>query len=141
MVANTNESCSDTQAMRPRAGIIRQRQARYRNVTDIDGRTRSGRRARELARQFEAAIGADLTDNQRLAIGRAATLTAIAEDRRMRVLAGEPVLLDDLVRVERLAMQATRNLGLDKRREPAEPSLAQVLAELAAKPAEDGATE
>ena len=141
MVANTNESCSDTQAMRPRAGIIRQRQARYRNVTDIDGRTRSGRRARELARQFEAAIGGDLTDNQRLAIGRAATLTAIAEDRRMRVLAGEPVLLDDLVRVERLAMQATRNLGLDKRREPAEPSLAQVLAELAAKPAEDGATE
>ena len=102
---------------------------------------RSGRRARELARQFEAAIGGDLTDNQRLAIGRAATLTAIAEDRRMRVLAGEPVLLDDLVRVERLAMQATRNLGLDKRREPAEPSLAQVLAELAAKPAEDGATE
>jgi hypothetical protein len=141
MVANTNESCSDTQAMRPRAGIIRQRQARYRNVTDIDGRTRSGRRARELARQFEAAIGGDLTDNQRLAIGRAATLTAIAEDRRMRALAGEPVLLDDLVRVERLAMQATRNLGLDKRREPAEPSLAQVLAELAAKPAEDGATE
>ena len=127
--------------MRPRAGIIRQRQARYRNVTDIDGRTRSGRRARELARQFEAAIGGDLTDNQRLAIGRAATLTAIAEDRRMRALAGEPVLLDDLVRVERLAMQATRNLGLDKRREPAEPSLAQVLAELAAKPAEDGATE
>ena len=141
MVANTNESCSDTQAMRPRAGIIRQRQARYRNVTDIDGRTRSGRRARELARQFEAAIGGDLTDNQRLAIGRAATLTAIAEDRRMRALAGEPVLLDDLVRVERLAMQATRNLGLDKRREPAEPSLAQVLAELAAKPAEDGAAE
>ena len=38
-------------------------------------------------------------------------------------------------------MQATRNLGLDKRREPAEPSLAQVLAELAAKPAEDGAAE
>jgi len=141
MVANTNESCSDTHAMKPRAGIIRQRQARYRNVTDIDGRTRSGRRARELARQFEAAIGGDVTDNQRLAIGRAATLTAIAEDRRMRVLAGEPVLLDDLVRVERLAMQATRNLGLDKRREPAEPSLAQVLAELAAKPAEDGATE
>ena len=102
MVANTNESCSDTHAMKPRAGIIRQRQARYRNVTDIDGRTRSGRRARELARQFEAAIGADLTDNQRLAIGRAATLTAIAEDRRMRALAGEPVLLDDLVRVERL---------------------------------------
>jgi hypothetical protein len=141
MVANTNESCNDTQAMRPRAGIIRKRQARYRNVTDIDGRTRSGRRARELARQFEAAIGGDLTDNQRLAIGRAATLTAIAEDRRMRALAGEPVLLDDLVRVERLAMQATRNLGLDKRCEPAEPSLAQVLAELAAKPAEDGATE
>jgi len=141
MVANTNESCSDTQAMRPRAGIIRQRQARYRNVTDIDGRTRSGRRARELARQFEAALGDGITDGQRLAIARAATLTAIAENRRMRALAGEPVLLDDLVRIERLAAQAVRNLGLDKRREPAEPSLAQVLAELAAKPAEDGAAE
>src|SRR6516225_8329771 len=126
MVANTIESRANAAEMRTQPGRIRQRQARYRNVTDIDGRTRSGRRARELARQFEAAIGGDVTDNQRLAIGRAATLTAVAEDRRMRALAGEPVLLDDLVRVERLAMQAVRNLGLDKRREPSGPTLAQV---------------
>jgi hypothetical protein len=138
MVANTIESRANAAEMRTQPGRIRQRQARYRNVTDIDGRTRSGRRARELARQFEAAIGGDPTDNQRLAIGRAATLTAIAEDRRMRALAGEPVLLDDLVRVERLAMQAVRNLGLDKRREPSGPTLREYLAAKVAE-ADEGA--
>jgi hypothetical protein len=118
VLENTTTNAVEVQK---RPGIIRRRQARFRKLTDMDGRTRSGRRARELARQFEAALGgADaLSDGQRLAVARAATLTAISEDKRMRVLAGEHVLLNDLVRVERLAQQAVRNLGLDQRqREP-----------------------
>jgi hypothetical protein len=129
-----DQTHTHTAEMRPPAGRIRQRQARYRKHTDIDGRTRSGRRARELARQFENALGDSLTDGQRLAIARAATLTAIAEDRRTRALAGEPVLLDDLVRVERLAAQAVKALGIGQRRESAAPSLDQYLAN------KDGAT-
>jgi hypothetical protein len=118
----------DVAETRPQPGRIRQRQARYRKHTDIDGRTRSGRRARELARQFERALGDDLTDGQRLAIARAATLTAIAEDRRTRALAGEPaVLLDDLVRVERLAAQAVKVLGIKPPKEPPLPSLQELL--------------
>ena len=125
----------DTGEMRARPGVRRRRQARYRLHTDIDGRTRSGRRARELARQFERALGNDLTDGQRLAIARAATLTAIAEDRRTRALAGEPVLLDDLVRIENLASRAVKALGLDRKREPtAQLDLKSYLAGLKTEP-------
>jgi hypothetical protein len=123
--------------MRAQPGVRRRRQARYRKHTDIDGRTRSGRRARELARQFEAALGDNLTDGQRLAVARAATLTAIAEDRRTRALAGEPVLLDDLVRVENLASRAVKALGLPPSAagKPAEtPDLRTYLAALPKEP-------
>ena len=118
-------------------GIIRRRQARYRKLSDVDGRTRSGRRARELAKQFEAALGGadSLTDGQRLAVSRASVMTAIAEDARLRRLSGEPTNLDDLVRLDRVAAQAVRSLGIVTKREPERESLSAYLATL---PAEGG---
>lgn len=107
-------------------GIIRRRQARYRKLSDVDGRTRAGRRAKELAQSFEAALGGadSLTDGQRLAIARASVMTAIAEDARLRRLNGEPTNLDDLVRLDRVAAQAVRALGINPRTPEANPLLA-----------------
>jgi hypothetical protein len=104
-------------------------------VDDLDKRSRAGRRAAQLMQQFEAALGGNLTDGQRLAVSRAAVMTAIAEDARMRKLNGATdVTLDDLVRLDRVAALAVRDLGLDRRkREPVAPTLAEHLAKCAAK--------
>jgi hypothetical protein len=64
-------------------------------------------------RQFETALGGNLSDGLRLAVSRAAVLTAIAEDARVRKLNGAcDVNLDDLVRLDRVAAQAVKALGL-----------------------------
>jgi hypothetical protein len=109
----------------PAPSRIRRRRSRYRKVDELDLRTRAGRRARELIRVFETALGGAITDGQRLAVHRAALLTSLAEDKRARSLAGEPINLDDLVRIDRLAMQAVRLLGIDLLSQPKSvPSLA-----------------
>jgi hypothetical protein len=116
--------------MQPPPGRLRRRQSRYRLAGEIDRRTRGGRRATELMQQFESELGNDITPGQRLAVSRAAVLVAVAEDARLRRLAGEAVPLDDVVRCDRLAAQAVRALGI-KLTAPAKaaPSLAQIIAE------------
>jgi hypothetical protein len=124
----------DATETRQMPGRLRRRQARYRNAAEIDGRTRAGRRTKELTRQFETAIGGALTDAQKLAIHRAAVLTAVAEDTRMRRLAGEGIPLDDLVRIDRLAAQAVRSLALPtSTRKPAAAPLREYLASASAR--------
>ena len=73
---------------------------RYRKLGDVDLRTRAGRRANDLIHVFEDALGSDLTEDMRIRIARAAIMTALAEDARMRKLAGEAISLDELVTVE-----------------------------------------
>jgi hypothetical protein len=46
-----------------------------RTISDLDGRTRAARRARDLAAAFTADLGGTLTAAQRLSVDRAATLT------------------------------------------------------------------
>jgi hypothetical protein len=92
-----------------------------RTLESLDGRTVGARRARELASGFEAEMGGSVTEVQRAAILRAATLIAIAEDARARRLAGEQgISLEDLVRVDGIAMRAVRQLGLRPRGQKAD---------------------
>jgi hypothetical protein len=85
---------------------------------------------------FEDALGGkgNLTEGQKLAVGRAAVLTAIAEDARVRKLYGAPdVTLDDLVRLDRTAALAVRSLDIDLRHtEAPQPSISEYLAAKAA---------
>ena len=84
---------------------------------------------------FEAELGGkdNLTEGQKLAVSRAAVLTAIAEDARVRKLYGaKDVTLDDLVRCDRVAALAVRTLGIDLKRPeaPKGSSLAEHIAKL-----------
>jgi hypothetical protein len=97
-------------------------------VRHLDGRTRAAARARKLAADFEAQIGGTITTAMRIAIERAATLVVVAEDSRARRLSGDStVLLDDLVRIDRLAAQAVRNLGINVEKKPQRQTLADYL--------------
>jgi hypothetical protein len=84
----------------------------------LDGRTRRGRRRRELIEAFTTALGGGraLTEGQRTDIRRAAELTALSE--AMRALAmqedgpGGPGAISALVRLESASARAVRVLRL-----------------------------
>jgi hypothetical protein len=80
--------------------------ARLLTAGHLDGRTRASKRARAIAAELEAGFGDEITKVQRQAIERAAVLSVIAEDLVMRRLAGQPVSLDELLRVEGVAKRA-----------------------------------
>jgi hypothetical protein len=82
--------------------------ARLLTAGHLDGRTRASKRARAIAAELEAGFGDEITKVQRQAIERAAVLSVLAEDLVVRRLAGQPVSLDELLRVEGVAKRAIR---------------------------------
>jgi hypothetical protein len=82
--------------------------ARLLTVGHLDGRSRGSKRARAIAAELTAGFGDEITKVQRQAIERAAVLSVIAEDLAMRRLAGQPVSLDELLRIEGVAKRAIR---------------------------------
>lgn len=98
---------SDADARRKRRGSPR----------TLDGRTRAARRTVALVRIFEAALGGDPSAAQRVAILRAAHLTAIAECAAEHRLAG---LVDlDPIRAHNAAERAQRVAGIKTNLPPA----------------------
>lgn len=113
----------------------RKRRRRSASRRKPDGRTWVVRRARELATLYAARLGEIASDaSMTVAIGKAAELTAIAETMRAHALRGDPAVLpDDLVRVQRLADQAVKQLGIKPGpAKPKGPSLSEYLESKAA---------
>lgn len=86
------------------------------------------RRARSLAALYTYMLG-DVSPTLQVKIARTAELVAIAEATRAAHLRGESSApLDDLVRVERLAAAAVKQLGIADRKPVPQPSLQEYLA-------------
>jgi hypothetical protein len=95
----------------------------------FDGRLIIARRVRELVAVFSARIGDDAADPiTATAIKRCAETVALSEDLRARMLRGEDVSPDDVLRTTRAADALTRRLHLD-RRKPTAPTLSSYLAQ------------
>jgi hypothetical protein len=124
-----NASDSSSLVRRPFAQRSRNQRAKVTNNPRrmaIDGRTPLGRRLRDVADQLADGLGgwSALSDLQAASVRKSAELQALAEDARARKLNGATdVTLDDLVRLDRLAEQSVRRLGLDRKRERAAPDL------------------
>ena len=81
----------------------------------FDKRTLLGRRVVELAATFRARLGEDAGDPvMSTAIRRCAETVALSEDLRARMLRGEAVSADDVLRITRTADALTRRLHLDR---------------------------
>jgi hypothetical protein len=94
----------------------------------FDARYVLGRRVRELEAVFGARLGRDADDPvTSTAIRRCAETVALSEDLRARMLRGEAVSPDDVLRITRAADALTRRLHLD-RNPKREPTLADYLA-------------
>jgi hypothetical protein len=119
--------------------------ARLLTAGHLDGRTRASKRARAIAAELQVGFGDEITKVQRQAIERAAVLSVLAEDLVMRRLAGQPISLDELLRVEGVAKRAIRAVLAEC---PVKPAVSRGLeiarqrwAEEAAKKAAENARE
>lgn len=101
----------------------------------LDRRTSEWARRAELIELFSKAIGGSVTPLQSSRIEKAAELAVVAERTRARLLAGETgISVDDVVRAERVAALAEKQLALGKASLPSKPrtSLREKLAQEAA---------
>ena len=95
----------------------------------FDGRYVLGRRVRELVDVFRARSGPDADDPViSTAIRRCAETVALSEDLRARMLRGEAVSADDVLRTTRAADALTRRLHLDRHNATHQPKLSDYLA-------------
>jgi len=106
----------------------RRKRDRRRTLTQIDMRSRLGKRIAELKNLFTAATGNDPSPVLRMRIKLAAELSALAEQARGNLMRGERA--GDVLRLERAAASAVRGLG-ELERKPKPPTLAEVLAQAA----------
>jgi hypothetical protein len=95
----------------------------------FDGRYAIGRRVKELVNVFRARLGPDADDPvMSTAIRRCAETVALSENLRARMLRGEAVSPDDVLRTTRAADALTRRLHLDRHSTPQQqPTLADYL--------------
>ena len=102
-------------------------------LESLDKRRVSSKRTYELIASFEAELGGELTLADKLAVKRAAMLSALAEHEASRQMAGDPVDLDQCVRIANAAQRAIAALRLPARskRPSTEPTLAEHLARFA----------
>jgi len=111
-----------------------------RLLQNVDGRSSSARRFRDLVRAYEAevgGVGGKLTEVERGLIRQAAALTFKAESLQSDLVNGNPVDGDQLIRLTGTAKRILSAIGdkASKRKEPA-PTLQDHLAKRAAKVAE-----
>jgi hypothetical protein len=107
----------------------------------VDGRSASGRRFRDLVIAFCGEVGGvdSLTEPQRALVAQAATLTITVERLQARLIAGEAIDPEMIVRTANVQIRALQALGLKKAERNAEGgggALHAYLAELAARDAD-----
>jgi hypothetical protein len=96
-------------------------------LTHLDNRTRAARRARQITRSLQRQLRAKPTIQQTLAIERCACLAVISEDLRSRLLAGESVGVDTVIRAENVAARAWKAVQAMLGARKTAPSLAAYL--------------
>jgi hypothetical protein len=82
-----------------------------RLLQNVDGRSSSARRFRDLVRAYEAEVGKDLTEVERGLIRQAAALTFKAETLQSDLVNGHPVDGDQLIRLTGTAKRILSALG------------------------------
>jgi hypothetical protein len=110
---------------------VRRRRRGPKPRQPFDKRTLLGRRVVELIGTFRARLGAEAADAVvDAAVQRCAEVTALAEVMRAKMLRGEKVSTETVLRLSRTADLLTRKLGLDKKPQASGgPSLADLLRE------------
>jgi hypothetical protein len=99
-------------------------------LVGIDMRSPTARRYRDLVQAYTAEIGGDLSQAEMAMIKTAASLSLSAELMQARIVNGELVDSDDLIRLSSEVRRILDTLaGKAAKRKPAGPTLSQIMAE------------
>jgi hypothetical protein len=111
-----------------------------RLLQNVDGRSSSARRFRDLVRAYETEIGGNLTEVDRGLIRQAAALTFKAETLQSDLVNGNPVDGDQLIRLTGTAKRILSAIGekARNRKEPV-PTLADHFRKRAERPSGEAA--
>jgi hypothetical protein len=118
MLANSG---ADTNTSRHVSVRGRRGKTRLRTLDQIDQRTRSARRTRELIALWTKVLGGDVTPVQSMALVHAAACQALCEDLQARALSGDTTITpEQVVKLSNIAQRAIRalNLPAQSEREP-----------------------
>jgi hypothetical protein len=108
-----------------------------RLLQNVDGRSSSARRFRDLVRAYETEVGGNLTEVERGLIRQAAAVTFKAEALQSDLVNGHPVDGDQLIRLTGTAKRILAALGEKaSMRKPPAPTLNEHMARRAARGAE-----
>jgi hypothetical protein len=100
-----------------------------RLLQNVDGRSSSARRFRDLVRAYEAEAGGVLTEVERGLIKQAAGLTLRSEQMQSAIVRGEAIDNDALIRISGEARRILSSIVTRAaKRKPAPPTLADYLA-------------
>src|SRR5262245_20580113 len=97
----------------PRRSARYEPKRRLKTLSHLDQRTIAARRIATLVAMWTAQLGGKLTDGKLIAVERAASLVALAEDARARRLSGDlSISLNDVARLDNSANRAVNALSL-----------------------------
>src|SRR5258705_6554548 len=94
-----------------------------RLLQNVDGRSSSARRFRDLVRAYESEVGGNLTEVERGLIRQAAALTFKAETLQSDLVNGNPVDGDQLIRLTGTAKRILSALGEKASKRKAVPAV------------------
>jgi hypothetical protein len=110
-----------------------------RLLENVDGRSSSARRFRDLVQAFEGEIGGTLTEVEKGLVRQAAGLQLRAEQMQADIVNGKPVDSDALIRVSSTSKRILESIGARAtKRKPATPTLQDHLRQRAAERADAG---
>lgn len=108
------------------AAAIRGRMRRGKG--DIDGRSSTAKQIQRIVQRFTAALG-EANSVRMVQVRRAAELLVTCERLRASALQGDPVDLEALCKIENICSRSIATLGLDRKRESAGETLADIMRE------------
>ena len=102
----------------------------------VDGRSMAARRYRDVAIALADELGGQdkLSEPAKILVRQAAALTVQVEGLQSKIVAGEEVDTEQLVRLSNVLGRTLQRLGLKKPRPAREPSLAERLRGVSASP-------
>jgi hypothetical protein len=96
----------------------RKGRARMTTFTRVDGRSVAGKRHAALVKMWRAALGGDVSPHVAMLIEHAATAVVVSEHASARMMAGDPITPEQVVKLANVATRAVNALNLPNGHKP-----------------------
>jgi hypothetical protein len=97
------------------------------HIRNVDGRTVSARRYRDICLALTDDLGGTLSESQQILVRQSAALTVAVESLQAKIVGGVDVDAEQLVRLSNVQARTLARLGIKKPTPPRPPTLMEAL--------------